>query len=710
MSSATAKPVSRSAAKTGSRFRPDIQGLRAIAVGLVLLYHAGLSWLPGGFVGVDVFFVISGFLITGMLVRQSMDRGRIDLADFYARRIRRILPAATVVLLFVTVVTLVLLPRTRWEGIGTEIIASAFYLVNWLFAGETDYLNAEEAASPLQHFWTLAVEEQFYIVWPALLIALLWFATRAGKKHLDPDVQQARIRRFLQVGVGLAIIPSFIWSVYYTQTNPEPAYFVTTTRLWELAIGAAFAVFAVQLERLPDRIGYVLQGGGLVAIACAGVFYTSGTTFPGYAALLPTLGAAGVIIGGMSGRATTGFAVVLNTRPMRWIGDLSYSLYLWHWPLVVFATYLAGGDLPLGFGLLVVSLAIIPAWLSYRYIEGPFRDWPRLKEKSVRALRAGGSLMVTTGVCGIIVVVAASQLAQQHTKPIEANEPYGAEVVEQEPDAVDPVSEADATSPDVTGAQEDLADIYDEGCFTSQQDSDVESCVYGDPDSNYEVAVVGDSHAVHWIPALESLAEENGWKLTTYTKSACALNTVAVDYKGGFYDSCYEWNDEVLDELVGSDAPDHVIVSASSYPAADSSEVPEGTKTGDISEGYEDAWTQIQDAGVGLTAILDTPRLEIDVPECVAVNQDNLAECTEDRSAALEASAYHDMKDAAQATETESVDLTNKFCSSESCSPVIGDVLVWRDKHHMTATYSESLTDSLDSELRSESSLAFSDQ
>ena len=708
MTSATKKPENKSAGPADSRFRPDIQGLRAVAVGLVLLYHAGITWIPGGFVGVDVFFVISGFLITGMLVRQSMKHGRIDLADFYARRIRRILPAATVVLIFVAVVTLVLLPRTRWDSIGTEIIGSALYVVNWVFAQNTDYLNAEQAASPLQHFWTLGVEEQFYIVWPALLLALLWIACRGRKQEIDTEAQQQRIRRFLQVGVVLVIVPSFIWSIHYTQTNPAPAYFVTSTRLWELAIGAAIAVFAVQLERVPDKIGYVLQISGLAAIVAAGIFFSGGTSFPGYAALLPTLGSAGVIIGGMSGRATKGFAVLLNGRGMRWIGDLSYSLYLWHWPLVIFATYLLGGTLPVGYGLIVVSAAVIPAWLSYRYIEQPFRDWQRLKEKSTRALRAGGSLMATTGVCGIVVLVAASQLAQQNSQPLATDGPVGAEVVEDEPDAVEPVNEVEAYSPDVTGAQDDLADIYDDGCFTSESSSDIESCVYGDEDSDYEVALVGDSHAAHWLPALENLADENGWKLTTYNKNACALNSVPVEYNGSHYESCDEWGDKVLDELTGSDAPDHVIVSASSYPAADSSEVPDGVETGDIDEGYADVWTQIQDAGVGLTAILDTPRLQFDVPECVAVNQDNLTECTEERGDALDASAYYDMKGAAESSGTDTVDLTDKFCSSESCSPVIGDVLVWRDKHHMTATYAESLTDSLEEELQHASTLEFS--
>src|SRR5690625_2503801 len=707
MTAATTKPPNAPAVKAGSKFRPDIQGLRAVAVGLVLLYHAGVSFIPGGYVGVDVFFVISGFLITGMLVRQSMERGRIDLADFYARRIRRILPAATVVLAFVAICTLLILPRTRWDGIGTEIIASAFYLVNWVLAGGTDYLNAEQAASPLQHFWTLAVEEQFYIIWPALLIGLLWLAARGSTRQRDAGFQRQRIQTFLQIGVALAIVPSFIWSIYYTQANPAPAYFVTTTRLWEIAIGAAIAIFAVQLHRLPDKVGYILQGGGLLAILCAGLFYTESTAFPGYAALLPVLGSTGVIIVGMSGRATQGFAVVLNTKPMRWIGDLSYSLYLWHWPLLVFATYLADGELRIRYGLLIVALAIVPSWLSYRFIETPFRNWPRLKEKSSRALRAGASLMVTTSVIGIAVLVAGSQLNSDRNAPLASDEPMGAEIAERDPEALEPVNQVSSMTPDLTTVEDDVASVYDDGCHVDENSADFEPCVYGNPNSDYVVGIVGDSHAAHWIPALEKIAEAHDWRLETYTKSGCALNSVAVTTEGGFYESCYDWGQNILEHFNGPDAPDHVIAGASSHNAAESSEVPEGVRTGRVDEGYADAWTQVQDAGVGLTVILDTPWLSFDVPECIAEHEDNLTECAADRSEALASSGYDDMSKAAETAEVDTVDMTDDLCSPEECAPVVGGDIVWPDGHHITATYAETLAESLEGELQKTSSLEF---
>ena len=703
MTSATTKPPNEPAVKAGSRFRPDIQGLRAVAVGLVLLYHAGLALFPGGYVGVDVFFVISGFLITGMLVRQAEERGRIDLADFYARRIRRILPAATVVLAFVAIVTLLVLPRTRWDEIGIEIIASAFYLVNWVLADGTDYLNAEEAASPIQHFWTLAVEEQFYILWPALLVGLLWLASRRSRN--SSGGQSRSIQRYLRVGVALAIIPSFIWSIYYTEANPAPAYFVTTTRLWEIAIGAALAIFAVQLQKIPHTLGYVLQGGGLLAILLAGLFYSEATAFPGYAALLPTLGAAAVIIGGMSGRATRGFATVLNVRPMRWIGDLSYSLYLWHWPLLVFAAFLAEDELPVVYGLAIVVLAIIPSWLSYRFIEEPFRNWQRLKERSARALRAGASLMGTTTVIGLSVLLASNQLASDNSTPTASDEPIGAEVLEFDAEALEPVNQVSSITPDVSEVEDDVADVYEEGCHVDQVSTEVEPCVYGNADSDYVVAIVGDSHAAQWIPTLQELAETNDWRLETYTKSACALNTVAVNNGGSVYESCYDWGQNILEHFTGPDAPDHVIASASSHSAASSSEAPEGMRTGDIESGYADAWTQIEDAGVGLTVLLDTPRPSFDVPECIAENEETLTECAADRGEAMDSSGYEGMLSAAETAGIDTVDMSDALCSPDACAPVVGGVIVWRDSHHITATYAETLAPSLENELRENSSV-----
>lgn len=705
MTAAATAPVQEHA-PTSSRYRPDIQGLRAVAVGLVLLYHAGAPFLTGGFVGVDVFFVISGFLITGMLLRQSLTTGKIDLADFYARRIRRILPAATAVLIATSAATLLLLPRTRWEDIGQDVIGSALYYVNWLFASNTDYLNADDAASPLQHFWTLAVEEQFYIIWPLLLVVLLLLVARLRNVAWLPQSRQIetrRIRRALELGVGLMILPSLVWSVYWTAVEPARAYFVTTTRLWELGIGAAVAVFAIYLERLPARIGYLLQPLGLVCIVTAGVMYSTETSFPGVAALLPTLGAAFVIVGGMSGRAETGFSRILVVKPMTWLGDLSYSLYLWHWPILIFGAYLLGGELAFEHGIVLILLAVVPAWLSFRYIETPFRTWSYVARDRWRAVKVGAVLMLASVVAGLGMLLAVGLSGEQDD--LVAQDAPGATALEDDADAGDVVDRVDSFTPMPEDADDDAPGLYDLGCHQEQSATEVDPCVFGDADSDYVVALVGDSHAAQWLPALAPIAETYGWRLETYTKSSCPLNGAALAYEGGFYEECYDWGQRMERSLSQRSDVDHVLVSASRYEVPE--KVTENVSSADVEEGYSQIWNQIEDAGIPLTVILDTPRPGIDVPECVAEHRDRLSECAASRDSALSSSGHSQLKVAAESNGLTTIDMTNSICPAQECAPVIGSVLVYRDSNHLTATYAESLSQSLEAALQDQSQIRF---
>lgn len=703
----TTEPVNVAALKgSGSKFRPDIQGLRAIAVGMVLLYHAGISFLPGGFSGVDVFFVISGFLITGMLVRQSLQHGRIYLKDFYSRRIRRILPAATVVILFTALATVFILPRTRWENIAQDLMGSALYVVNWVLADKTDYLNAEVPPSPLQHFWTLAVEEQFYIVWPLLIVVLLFVAQRLVRRRNNGmiDSTNAYTRRAAEIGVFLVIVPSLAWSIYYSAASPAPAFFVTTTRLWELAIGAAIAVYAVYLERVPYTIGRALQIAGLLAVVASAFVLSSETIFPGYAALLPTLGAAGVIIGGMAGRATTGPARLLTARPMVWTGDLSYSLYLWHWPLIIFATFLAGGELPVLYGLLVVALSVVPSWLSYHFVEQPFRHWSFLKAKVNRALSAGVALMLI-GVIAGASVLGAVRMSTSNAPENPEDSGLGAAAIESDPSALEVTDTSETILPDPIDANEDRAAASDPSCFVDQEKTELNPCIFGDEDSDYRVVLAGDSHAGQWQPALDKIAQDNGWRLETHTKNACAVNSVALQESGEFYESCYEWNENLMNYLTGPDAPDHVIIGASKHNSYE--EAPEGYRTGSRDEGFAASWSQIRENGTDVTVILDTPRPEIDVPECVAENTDNLSSCAYDREEVIGNSGAEGQKRAASEANVNYVDLSDSFCNAQSCPPVIGSVLVYRDDHHITATYAETLAPRLEAALRQSSDVLF---
>lgn len=690
----------REVSRARTSFRLDIQGLRALAVGAVLLYHANFPFLRGGFVGVDVFFVISGFLITGLLMREALNTGRINLWDFYAKRIRRIIPAATIVLSVTFVLTIWILPEIRWESVGSEIVASALYVVNWVFAANTDYLNADVAASPLQHFWTLAVEEQFYIIWPLILIAILLVVQR--RRHRAFSVVTG-VRRYAGIGVMFLLIPSLAWSVIYTEVSPAPAYFITTTRLWELAIGAAVAVFAVHAEQISDWCGFLLGWFGLAAIMCACVLYSESTSFPGIAALLPTLGAAAVIIGGMNGRANRGVGALLSLRPMRWVGDISYSLYLWHWPLIVVGTYLLDGELRFRYGLLIVAFSVLPAWLSYRYIENPFRNWEKLKHNVRASLASGGVLMLVSVLLGSILFVAPGISAAVGPDFNSSERLLGAAALESNVQAGEPVdSVVEGFVPSAIDAREDNPIVYENGCHAAAEEVQAQACTFGDLSSDIALTLVGDSHAASWVPALIEISESNNWALTVYTKSACSFADAAMVKAGGAeYKECTAWNSNVLEKIL-EDKPDLVVTTNSAIRDIwdQGGPLTQKESADRFAEGLHRTWTQLNDANIPTIAIRDTPQMGIDIPECVSGNPNKLTECAVSRTIAIEEQPKPELAAQGELPDTEVIDMNDWICPLEYCSPIIGNVLVWRDAHHLTATYSLTLAGPLERSLK----------
>lgn len=682
-----ASPGQAPAGTAGAGFRPDIEGLRAVAVLMVLVYHAGVRAVPGGFVGVDVFFVISGFLITGLIVREIRSTGRLSLARFYARRIRRLLPATALVLAVTAVLTIVVIPPLRWESIAFDIAAAAAYVVNWRLATDSvNYLTAENAPSPVQHFWSLAVEEQFYVVWPLLIMALVWWHRRSGWS----------LGKTLGVGLVVIALPSLVWSIVATAQSPSSAYFVSTTRLWELAVGAALALAAARLTAMPRGVAVVLGWAGIAAIVAAALLYSSATPFPGAAALLPTLGAAAVIAAGLV-TAKRGVGRVLGWQPLQDIGALSYSLYLWHWPLLVVATA-AWGDLSAVEGILVVGFSAVPAWLSYRVVEYPIHHARGLVK------RPGRAFVVGIAATAIGVASAGALAAARPEYRVDPNAP-GATVLGEapttDPDG-QPVDSVDSITPDPLAARDDNPEIYADECHQTQTESDLLSCVYGDEAADKVIALVGDSHAAQWQPALDQIAERGGWQLEVNTKSACgffAVDVAAPADAEGAYESCRDWNRSLLDHLTGDDRPDIVITSGSNaYDVYSDGEVLTGEEnTEAFAAGLKESWQAVVDAGVPIVVIRDTPRLELDMPECVSVNTDTLTECLSDRDEALERSgeaqslAIDDLGGVEGVDGLTWVDHTDWICPTV-CMPVIGNVMVWRDPHHMTATYVRTLT------------------
>ena len=476
--SAAARPVADRSDANGRGFRPDIQGLRALAVSMVVIYHLYPSLVPGGFAGVDVFFVISGFLITGHLWRGYQRDGRVRLLDFWGRRARRLVPAAALVLGVTWVVARLVLPPGRLADTAGQIRASALYFQDWQLAHEAvDYLTSNDAATPVQHFWSLSVEEQFYLVWPLLFVV----AALAGRRH----------RRVVLAGLVVTLVAaSLAYSVYETRVDRAAAYFLTTTRMWEFGVGGALAMLPERVDRVLRRQGWLGWAG--LAVVLASAFALRGTSaFPGALALLPVSGAVMLIVGG-SDLGRHGPARLMSARPMVFLGGISYSLYLWHWPMINLWTADRGkspGALS-GPALIVASLAA--AWWTKVYVEDQVRLSPKLTGHGWRSLSTAlaAALPVT------LVSVYIASVPGQWDGKLGPGYPGAAALAGK---AVSVPAKPVLPPPDDALAA--IPEYWQQGCLDGEYAAAPKVCVYGDTtDPTLTVALVGDSVAGNWCP------------------------------------------------------------------------------------------------------------------------------------------------------------------------------------------------------------------
>lgn len=665
-------------------FRPDVEGLRAVAVGAVLLYHAGLSFAPGGYVGVDVFFVISGFLITGLLLRELEGEGSISLLRFYSRRAKRLLPLTVVVLAFVVASSWALFDPVRMDEVSFDVVASGLYFMNWWLAWQSaDYFGAGALASPLQHFWTLAVEEQFYLVWPALLLAVAWFCRRTGRG----------LRPALAVVFAAVALLSFGWGVYATLREFGVAYFSTFTRGWELALGAALALVPASWPgRLPRWAPGVMVWAGFGAILFATVRLNDDTLFPGVAALIPTLGTAAIIAAGL---ASTGAAPqrLLSLGPVRHVGRISYSWYLWHWPPLVFAASVWGSLSPLQ-GIAVLAVSYVPAVLTNRLVERPFLHARTFTEFPRKALALGGACSAAAVGLGLLLFV----VTPGFERPVES-QVAGAEAVRNGEDGLQ--KSAEAVNPTPREADDLRSRMYEDGCHVQPADTGFPDCVYGDPSGDTTVALFGDSHAMHWFPALDRIAKERDWRLVGITKSACPPAAVT-RYNPTLrreYRECDAWREAALRRIERED-PDLIVTgSLTTYGVME-----DGRRLGrDASEealerGYLATLGRLRATGANLAVMKDVPHPDKDIPECVSRSLDRLERCAFPKDEGLDFPAV-DERVAERTEGARLVDPTPVVCPGERCPAVIGDVLVYRNGSHLTPTYVRSLTPWLDERL-----------
>ena len=716
-------------------FRPDVEGLRAVAVLLVVLSHVGLPFLAGGYVGVDVFFVVSGFLITGLLLGEVRRTGRISVRRFYARRATRLLPAAALVLVATLLAAWAFGVPTRFGGVAKDALASAFYVANWRFAAEgTNYLAADAPPSPLQHLWSLGVEEQFYLVWPLLLLAV-WRATARRADGPRGTRTAALAAGRLRLVLVVVLLGSLALSVRQSATSAPWAYFGTHTRAWELAAGALVATVADDVRRLPARVAEPLGWAGLGVVVGSAVVLDETSVFPGWVALAPVLGTVAVVVAG-AGDAPAGPVALLGTAPLQRIGALSYAWYLWHWPVLVLGPVALGLDpsLPLLSALAAVSLGLAAA--SYRLVENPVRRSGWLRARAPRGLAVGLALTTTCALLAGVstrvqpsvpttgtaldpadVVVRAAERIAPTPSPSSGSPSSGsspASGATGRPDAAAEAAAAQAAltrlvatsarrdripaglTPPLAGVGDALPRIYADGCHAGYAPkAPTAGCVYGDRTASRTMVLIGDSHAAHWFAAFDTIARERGMRLVTMTKAACGAASVPT-WSRVFkrpYTECDAYREAALRQVVAM-KPDLVVLSqnggdSGGLVGTGGRQLP-GGRAADARwvQGWVTTATRLAASGARVVQLQDTPWPQGSAPDCLATNPERTTTCNRPVAAAVQEQPRRRLVAAAlRGRGVTVVDPVAWFCTATTCPPVIGDVLVYRDDSHVTDDY-----------------------
>ena len=663
-----------------SRFIPHVQGLRAIAVLAVVLYHFWPARFSGGYVGVDIFFVISGFLITAHLMRELTATGTVRLGQFWARRARRLLPASLLVLLFCALVAMspYLTPTSALPNEVREILASTFYVENWYLAlNSADYLNHAGDPTTVQHYWSLSLEEQFYVMWPLIMLFAAWVAVKWFRG--------AR-RRAVIIALGVVSAASFVFCVIFTITDPAPAYFVTFGRMWQFGVGAMVAL--IPALRIRNAVGSFVLGWAGVAVLVFVIFRFDGQTpFPGYMAALPTLGAAAVIAASNAERWWYPTRL-LALRPAQFVGDISYSLYLWHWPLIIIAPSVPFWGLTIYHRVALLLLCFILAWLTKRFVEDPARGWKVLTSRPARVTL--WSSLAAMIVVGSTAGVAWAINAPAYTDGVRAIEElredppdcFGAAVVLDGSCAGTEFGDTILPAPGFAGVDRPS----DEQCFVQLNDARPVSCEFGsEADGAPRVALIGDSHAYQLLATFQRMADENGWHLTTYFKGACPWNTTPLSTPGAFGAACTEWRDGVRAALAEADldAVFTAAIATTPYSSAGYDSVHDAAVAG-----YQDAWAEVLDRGIPVITVVDNPVWETDPNKCLRTRA--MSECDGPRSELL--IADDPLRDAASGLPGVTLlDFTDVFCGADVCWPVVGGANIYRDQDHLTVTFADTL-------------------
>ena len=672
--------------------RKDIQALRAVAVGLVVIFHLWPNRLTGGFVGVDIFFVISGFLITQHLLR-AVETKTFSVLTFWSRRIRRLLPASIATLIATLIGIFLFAPRSIWPNWIQEVGASAAYFENWLLAGNAvDYLAADNAPSPTQHFWSLSVEEQFYFILPLLLLPLVLTLKNSRK-----------IRPAFLLLLGTIVTASFIASIILTFTEPAGSYFYTQVRAWQFGAGALLAA-AVLKAPTSNLFRSTVAIGGLILIGFSSFYLQGSFDYPGYWALLPTVGTLLVLVAQVNSGWLNRFASI---RPVQFLGDVSYSLYLWHWPIIILFPLAIGAELGTIQKLTVILLSLGLAWLSYKFIEQPFIKMgklPKARPRNAFAFMAAicvGLLVSTSAVSNLTNSSIRDELQQLSESQVTLDPCLGAG--SKGPDSINCLetipNSGNLQPPLELAAQDNPTLLLPEYCQGTQaSDAIPKPCNLTGVEAKTKIAMIGDSHSAQFLAPMMDLAKKNGWQVVSFSKGGCPFSLAQRKHDTVLTEACKNWVKLAMESLI-NEGFDLVMTSQVSGVTWAS---PVGQSQETYSElGQAQIWNQLNSAGIPVLSIRDNPRPIKAVIAClVQQTSETYDNCAVDRKLGLLFDPQVGASNKVAGSITKLLDFTDIYCDSKICSSVIGGVIVNRDENHITNTFARTLGPYIEVEIK----------
>jgi peptidoglycan/LPS O-acetylase OafA/YrhL len=638
--------------KRSSAFRPDIEGLRGIAVLIVVAFHCGVPGFSGGFVGVDVFFVLSGYLITGLLVKEIEQTSRLDLPQFYARRVRRLLPASALTLVFTLVLGGIILAPAELAFAGRAARATALYVSNVFFAiNAGNYFAPNVESNPMLHTWSLAVEEQFYLFWPLLIfLGLVVFRSRKALWSLL---------------FGLTIVSMGV-CVWFTANRGVFAFYQLPARAWEFGIGGlAFLPLPGGIKIQP--VGWLVLGWiGVGTILGSAYFISGGTGFPGWIALVPALGTISALLAGAE-LPYRGVGGLLNSAPLQTFGTLSYSWYLWHWPFLVLTKALyPNGSITAR--IFAVAASLLLAAITHRVVENPIRFHPYLVARPIRSICCGAAITIVSLTAAVISMRYASRIS--NTPEMKA----------------------------VTASIDDIARIP-RPCVALEESPDVKTCVFGGPSSAANIVLFGDSHAFQWFNPLQRMAESLRWKLTTVVKARCPATDIRIPgVSAKITAACDEWRASAVQRIVAMHPSAVFIGSSTAYVKRVSLD--------DWRDGTKRTLETFSKATLRVADMRDSPHFAFDVPTCIARSIEHAwypgHSCEMSKALAVDPAIFEAEETAAQGLRgVHFIDLTDQLCPQDVCRAIWKGEIMYRDSNHLTGGFADHLMPVLEQRLLS---------